>query len=204
MRKSYSVSVLALCFLAMLMCSCTDMGMARELAGKWETNYITAHSDGEKDSITETLSFVYDEDSSDDDGTFTESLNCQTNEMSEEEYLYSLHYKSVVSGRYEVVGGDLFLKYDLATLEVIIKEDDVKLRAKNLSAALGIIGEFVTTLEDPKHEFVEECREVIYASLFKLYKYNSSDDVAFQDLQIEGRRMSFKHEDGTMKYVKIQ
>lgn len=186
----------------MIMYSCTDVSMARKLAGEWKANYMTVYSNGEKDSIKEHLTFVYDEESVDDDGSFIERLDCQTNEITEGCYGYTIHYESYVSGRYEIVGGNLYLKYDLATLEVVICDDDVRLKVKNLSTGLDMLDDLVTTLEMPKHEFMAECKKEIYASLFRQYKYNSSDEVSFQDLYIDGESMSYKHEDGIVKYIR--
>lgn len=186
----------------MLIYSCSDMSMARELSGEWKAHYITAFSDGEKDSITEYLSFEYDEESVDDDGSFTERLDCQTNEITEEDYKYTIHFESSISGRYEVVDGNLYLKYDLTTLEVVINDDDVRLRPKNLSGALNLLNAFFATLEVPQQEFLEDCRKNVYSILFKLYKSNSADDVSGQDLHIEGESMSYKHEDCTIKYTR--
>lgn len=201
MRK-YAFLVFVTSFLAMFMCGCTDMSMAKKLAGNWKAHYLSVYSSGEKDSITECLSFSYDDESVDDDGAFTERLECKTNEITEGDYVYTVHYESMVSGRYEVLGGDLYLKYDLATLEVMMHDDDVKLKAKNFPAALDMLNEFVTTFEEPKHEFVKECKKDIYASLFTLYKSNSSDNMSFQNLKIEGEKMSYRHEDGTIKYTR--
>ena len=53
--------------------------------------------------------------------------------------MYTMHYESFVSGRYEVFGGELYLKYDLATLKVLIDDDDVKLKIKNLPAVLDML-----------------------------------------------------------------
>jgi len=111
----FSISVLML-----TVSSCSDKHFAKELNGKWMTDYIMSYSDGEKDSITEHVTFYYVPNSEKDGGTFTETRYYKTNEIEDNDYNYSVKSKSSISGNYEVILGDLSLKYNVSTLVVYI------------------------------------------------------------------------------------
>lgn len=212
--KHYISSVLML-FIAILtitpLIGCSDGRIAKELDGAWQTQYISSFDDGEKDSTTEVLTFIYDQESSKDNGSFIESRNCKTNELDEDNYTYKIHYMSTVSERYKITGGNLYLNYNLSTLDVKIDRKDVKITPKSLEKAydmfnqaltVGVLGDAAGTDDDWK-QIAESCKKETYKNLFHLYKDITSNEKPYENIKIDGNNMSYDTDDGAVYYIKI-
>lgn len=186
----------------LIVCSCSDKHFAKELNGKWMTDYIMSYSDGEKDSITEYVTFYYVPNSEKDGGTFTETRYYKTNEIEDNDYNYSVKSKSSISGNYEVILGDLSLKYNVSTLVVDISTDDVKIDIKNYAELNSYLSAFSSSLTNPSEEIAKSFKKNIYKNLFEYYKEISSADDGFKDLKIHDDAMSYDTTDGRLEYKK--
>lgn len=181
----------------LLLSSCSDTHKAKELNGLWQTEYVMSYSNGEKDSITEVVRYEYDENSMDDDGAFKEVRVCQTNDIVEDGIHYSVHYTSSITGRYEVLVGDLYLKYNLSSLEVDL--DKVSGGTK-IDYSYGLFG---NTYSSYRQIDKDELKKNIYETLWKLYRKNSKDDTAFRNLRVSDNKMNCENEEGTTTYTKL-
>ena len=182
--------------------SCGDSKMAKELEGEWQAEYTATFSDGEKDETTEYITFSCQETSNNDDGTFVETRHTRTNEMEYGEDTYQLQYTSRVEGTYSVMFGNLYLTYDLSTLQVNVTPHDVKVTPGSLSSALEMMSDAFETLEDPRKDIARESRKEVYSNLFELYQNNS--DASFKNLKVNGNTMSYDSEDGDITYTRIK
>lgn len=196
----FFISVLFL----LLATSCNDVKLAQALDGRWEAKYVQSYSDGEKDTIEQIMTFIYDEDESDYDGVFCEELYCKTNELDDDDYTYSFSYRSTVTGTYEVLAGDLYLDYDLSSLEITLDAKDINLKPKGLDAAWNMLGQsfysYLNNSESIESSLAKELKKEIYKSQFEIYQYNSSEDVCNPDLTIEENVMSYNTESGKIRY----
>lgn len=190
--------------LLLLANSCNDVKLAQALDGRWEAKYVHSFSDGEKDTIVASMTFIYDEDESDYDGVFWEDIYCKTNELDDDDYTYSFSYRSSISGTYEVLGGDLYLVYDLSSLEVTLDAKDINLKPKGFDSAWNMLGQglysYLNNNESIESSLAKELKKAIYKSQFELYQYNSSEDVCNSDLTIEENVMSYNTESGKIRY----
>lgn len=184
--------------------SCNDVKLAQALDGRWDAKYIHSFSDGEKDTIEQNMTFIYDEDESDYDGVFWEEIYCKTNELDDDDYTYSLCYRSSINGTYEVLGGDLYLVYDLSSLEITLDAKDINLKPKGFDSAWNMLGQglysYLNNNESIESSLAKELKKRIYKSQFEMYQYNSSEDVCYSDLTIEENVMSYNTESGKIRY----
>ncbi len=199
-HKSFKSITLCLIFVIPLLSSCIDdMRKAKRLDGEWLSEYVTSFETGEKDSTVQNITFTYDADATDDDGTFVEKRDCKTNTIEDEGYRYTVHYTSSISGRYEVLAGDLYMKYDLNSLELSLGQNDVSITPSSLSAAYGMIT-MAMSLVNIRQTLAESCRKEVYQNLFNMYKLNSSDDTSYQNLDVTFRKMSYDTTDGKIEF----
>lgn len=179
----------------LLFTSCSDIKLAEKLDGSWKAKYSISFDDGEKDKVVEIMTFKYDDSSIKDDGTFREERSAKTNEMEDEGVYYSIHYSTSVTGRYEVLNGDLYLKYDLSTLVVNIDGNDISIRTD------GDYSDY--DMASVKQEVAKAAKAECHKNMYQLYKQLSSGDYAYKNLKIEGDEMSYVTDDGNIKYHKV-
>lgn len=188
---------IALLLSIFILTGCEDYSLSKNIDGKWEGSYVMSYDDGEKDSIDEFTTFKYEDNSVDDDGSFIERRKCKTNDIVDNGIHYAVSYTSSISGRYEVIGGDLYLKYDLSTLEVnlIGLNGGIKYESHDI---LGYTYDTSTYIDR------DELKKQIFRSLWMTYKKNSNEDIACRNLKIKGDEMSYENEEGATTFQRYK
>ena len=177
--------------------SCSDIKLAEQLDGSWQTSY-EAYDDGLVEKITQTMTFHYDENSWEDDGTFTETLSGVIDDIDLEfvDGTFDCKYRSRITGRWSVDQGDLSLVYNISTFEVEIDKNDVKI---NVNGYLSNADK-----RELKDELVRELQKNIQGELRNQYIESNSDGGSFLNLKVSGNKMSFDSSDlGRMEFKKI-
>ena len=156
-----------------------------------------SYDDGSKERVTETLLFSYNENSDDDNGTFTELLEGKMH-IDDTDGSMTCKYHSRIEGRYEVLAGDLYLYYNMSTLAVDVDENDIDIAFDHaldqLEYEAASVEYITSTLRSPKEEMAKEAKKEIYRTLFHQYK-QTDEDVGFLDLKVSDTEMSFDTED---------
>ncbi len=177
--------------------SCKDSEMAKQLDGAWTGGYNVSYDDGSKEHVNETLEFSYNENSENDNGTFTEVLDGKMH-ISDDDGTMVCKYRSRIEGRYEVLAGDLYLYYNMSTLAVDVDENDIDISFDHALDQLEYEAasmEYITsTLRSPKEEMAKEAKKEILQNLFHQYK-QTDEDTGFLDLKVSDSEMSFETED---------
>lgn len=191
---------LLLAALSMCLASCDDNDLAKELDGTWSGDYTVSYDDGTKEKVTKTLSFSYNENSSDDDGVFVETLSGKMtiSDVSGINGDLTCTYQSRIEGRYEVLLGSLYLRYRVSSLEVDIDRNDIKLTFNNamdeLDYTTNSLNYLTTTLHNVKDDLAKEVKKEVYRDLFQQYSLHDSDD-EFADLEVSEGKMAFETSD---------
>ena len=97
MNKNYIFSFV-LISVSLLFTSCDDTKLAQQLEGAWTGGYNMSYEDGSKEYINETLEFSYNENSDDDNGTFTELLEGKMH-IDDTDGSMACNYRSRIEGR---------------------------------------------------------------------------------------------------------
>ena len=196
MNKNYIFSFFFI-GVSLLFTSCNDTKLAQQLDGIWTGGYNVSYDDGSKEHIKETLKFSFNENSDNDNGTFTEVLEGKMH-ISDDDGTMTCNYRSRIEGRYEVLAGDLYLYYNMSTLAVDVDENDIDISFDHaldqLEYEAASVEYITSTLRSPKEEMAKEAKKEIYRTLFHQYK-QTDEDVGFLDLKVSDTEMSFDTED---------
>lgn len=197
-RLYYSLSVvrlgLILILLSVLLVSCEDADLARSADGLWYLKLDTKDEYGIPYTENQYLRFHFEESDVKDGGSFRETL--QANQSEEEDgIMVTYKVQSTIEGDWEVIWGDLYMTYNLYSLEV--KISDMKFSVSDNADimsqwnALGSIWD----LSMSKKQIAEEIRKEVYQNLRQKYEQDNADaeneGSCYQELQIEGDKMSF-------------
>ena len=195
-----------LCCLALS--SCNDEKLAKQMEGTWQGSYRTVYDNGAKERVEKVLTFHYDEnDEWNDGGTFVEELYGTSNDI---ELIFAdgtvdCRYRSRIKGTWSVDFGDLYLTYNVTTLEVEINNSDVDLKLDRFTDQLNMAGYMLETLSDPKDDIVKEAKKSLYKDLFHQYKQSNADEAAFGDLKVSANELSFETDDlGRMTFRRVR
>ena len=134
MNKKYIFSFV-LISVSLLFTSCNDTKLAQQLDGIWTGGYNVSYDDGSKEHIKEILKFSFNDNSDNDNGTFTEVLEGKMH-ISDDDGTMTCNYRSRIEGRYEVLTGDLYLYYNMSTLAVDVDENDIDLNVVMLTGSM--------------------------------------------------------------------
>lgn len=204
-KKIKAVAASLLCCL--LFTSCDDEKLAKQMEGTWQSSYVTTYDTGAKERIEKVMTFMYDEsDEMEDGGTFVEELygNTKDIELVFVDGTVDCRYRSSIRGTWSVDFGDLYLTYNVATLEVEVKNSDVDLKLNRVTDQLNMAGYMMETFSNPKDDIVREAQKNIYKELFHHYKQHNADDGAFADLKVSVAEMSFETSDiGRIKFHRV-
>lgn len=205
-KKVTTIAWFLLCCLALA--ACNDEKLAKQMEGTWCGSYKTAYDNGAKETIEKTITFHYDEnDEWEDGGTFEEMLsgNAKDIELIFADGTMNCRYHSYIKGTWSVDFGDLYLTYNVTTLEVEINNRDVDLKLDRFADQLGMAGYMMETLSDPKDDIVKETKKTLYKDLFRQYKQHNADEAAFGDLKVSANELSFETDDlGRMTFSKVR
>lgn len=197
-RLYYSLSVvrlgLILILSSVLLVSCEDADLARSADGLWYLKLDTKDEYGIPYTENQYLRFHFEESDVKDGGSFRETL--QANQSEEEDgIMVTYKVQSTIEGDWEVIWGDLYMTYNLYSLEV--KISDMKFSVSDNADimsqwnALGSIWD----LSMSKKQIAEEIRKEVYQNLRQKYEQDNADaeneGSCYQELQIEGDKMSF-------------
>lgn len=204
--KLKGISV-ALVLGAVFLTGCQDNQLAQELEGKWIGNFDFIIEDGTPYAQTTFYHFNYKKSDNTNGGIFNEYISYTMEEALEEDnLLISYTVRSSIAGRYEVLFGDLALRYDLNTLNVTI--DDVNMSVaesplltdeiRNFGNAL--IGMFTTTLNEG---ITKEIQKNAFKEFYQQYKQDNMNESVYKNLTIEGDTLSFIASDGFLSFKRI-
>lgn len=180
--------------------SCQDTQLAEQLDGTWHTSFTQKDEDGIPYTEEEDVKFIYMKSNAKDGGKFKEKVTIGT---ATEYYTVNESYKIVctISGEWEIIGGDLYMGYDLSSLDVKVKDLNCEL---SWNAALGasILG------IDYNNIRAEEIRKDTYREMYEYYKDSNKEndlEYCFLDLSIEDSIMSYSTADlGRLKWRRVE
>jgi len=201
-------SVLLVISIVLMMCSCKDSEIAKDMEGTWKRSYVTSYEDGTKSHVDEQISFQYDaSDNEKDGGTFMEMCTGQE-EADEDEINAKYRWVSKIEGTWKIEFGTLYQHYNLSTLEVEIGKDDVDLKIKDEAWLWNDWGDLLTAGIYAKQTIYENLKKETYKELFRSYKRlnnQTSQDIGFPNVQINGSVMSYETSDmGKVKFYRVK
>lgn len=184
-RRIYRLAVgTILISLSFALVSCGDDGLAKKVVGDWYGSYENTYSNGCKEKIDVTWSFK--QDGSNAGGKFTEKH--QGNYSGEADGInYQLEYESSIAGAWGVLNGDLKQNFDIATLEIFINPDQVKILNRK-SYRLG-------NLDDVRTFIAKEARRSLFEELFDEYQLYNKANGKLKDLEVEDGLLSYDTDD---------
>lgn len=200
-------SVLLVISIVLMMCSCKDSEIAKDMEGTWKRSYVTSYEDGTKSHVDEQISFQYDaSDNEKDGGTFMEMCTGQE-EADEDEINAKYRWVSKIEGTWKIEFGTLYQHYNLSTLEVEIGKDDVDLKIKDEAWLWNDWGDLLTAGIYAKQTIYENLKKETYKELFRAYKRlnnQNMQDIGYPDIQINSDVMSYKTGDmGRIEFNRV-
>ena len=197
------LATILLCSLALI--SCNDEKLAKQMEGTWETSYSANYDDG-SENVVQTMTFHYDEDSMEDDGTFVEVLSGTIRDTDlDVDGTLTCRYRFRITGRWSVYMGDLSLTYNLNDCEVEVNRSDVNLHLNNFEDHLSMETYKRETGEDPLDDIVKEARKNAYEELYQQYRQHNAEDGTFVNLKVTDNEMSFETSDlGRMIFRRVR
>lgn len=200
-----SLMVCSSCFLT----SCDDAELARSVNGFWYIELQIKDEYGNPFTEHQYLRFNYVDSEDKDGGDFQETVAWN---MTEDIDGYKVAYdvKSTIKGDWEVLFGDLYMNYNLYSLEI---------KVTNLKISLSDDVDFMTqweSLDDVmylnmnKRYLEKEARKEAYRMLRRQYEEDNSSGSnglgsCYSNLRIEGDEMTFTASDiENMKWKRIR
>lgn len=180
--------------------SCSDIKLAEELDGTWKGSVTISYDDQSKEVQEVYQKFKYFEDNIDNDGNIVEVRDCQVKDVDLDGMTMDVKYRTYISGTWEVLNGDLYIKYDVSTLKVKISPDDVELRENNalvgLALLAGMLGGYTP------YDIVNDLQKDLYKDLFHQYGEDVDDagEIVLPNLNVSDDVISYESSDvGTVK-----
>lgn len=187
-----------------VLCSCKDTKIAKDMEGTWKRSYVTSYEDGTKSHVDEQVTFTYDaSDEENDGGSFVEICTGQE-EVDEDETNTKYRWVSKIEGTWKIELGTLYQRYNLSTLEVEIGKDDIDMKIKDEAWLWNDWWNLLTAGLYAKQNILENLKKETYKELFRSYQRQNTaykQDLGFNDVQIHGNVMSY--ETGDMGRVKL-
>lgn len=180
--------------------SCDDINLAEKLDGTWKGSVTISYDDQSKEVQEVYQKFKYFEDNIDNDGNIVEVRDCQVKDVDLDGMTMDVKYRTYISGTWEVLNGDLYIKYDVSTLKVKISPDDVELHENSalvgLALLAGMLGGYTP------YDIVNDLQKDLYKDLFHQYSEDVDDDgeTVLPNLNVSDDVISYESSDvGTVK-----
>ena len=210
MKKKTLLQVITI--MSFTLTACEDAKLAKEASGTWETTLNLKDEYGTPYDQHQTYTFQYIEDDMKDGGTLIECTETTLTEESDDiEVTYTA--KTSIQGKYELIWGDLYITYNLSSLDVVISNVSYKISdtadlSTQLDYAQAAIGMALLGQElINKDELAEEIRKNAYKSFYETYEASNEEDeegACYKEVKIENGTMSFVTSDvGRMHLKKV-
>ena len=164
--------------------SCDDSRLAEAADGTWEGTFRVKDEYGTPTMCHQTLEFEHIKSDYSDGGNFTEYCTMQCEEQ-EEGITATYTVKYQMEGEWEIIINDLYLTYDLRSLEVQVED----LKCSSFFADIDYL--------------TEEIRKNAYKSIYDdCEAFN--DDGYYPSLEVDDNTLSFETSDvGRMEFTRI-
>lgn len=193
------IALVAILVVAMAL-SYGDTNKAEKLDGTWKGSITISYDDQSKEKQDVYQMFDYSNESVDNDGKIIEARDCQVKDVDLDDMTIGVKYRSYISGTWEVLDGDLYIKYDVSTLKVKINIDDIKLHYNNALVGLaGMLGGYSI------YDIVNDLQKDLYKDLFHQYQEGVDDDgkIVYPNLKVDDNSASYDASDvGTLHLIR--
>lgn len=171
-----------------------DNKLAKALNGTWQTELESEDEDGMPIRQQLVMRFKYVENSLTDGGTFTET-NHFTQYVEEDGIAVNYMMSNRIFGVWEVVLGDLYLEYDLSTLEVSIDNVDIRME--------GFDYEMQALVDGYEDKIKKELYTESYQNLYAEYEFENETESFLENLEVTSQTLSFISNDaGLVTFTK--
>lgn len=178
--------------LIMLTCiSCSDNRLAQQLNGTWEGGITISYDDQSKENQNVYQNFKYIKSDYKDGGDIIEVRSCHVKNIDLDDMTMDVKYHTYIEGTWEIIAGDLYIKYNVSTLKVKVDEKDIKLHYNNILAELNAVSDMLEGFSI--YDIVTDLQKELYKDMFHEYKSDKDydNDSAYQNLKIDGNSMSY-------------
>lgn len=209
-RKWYGGNCLSLFFISLifLFSACGDADLARSADGLWHTRLNMKDEYGIPYTVDQYLRLRFEESDEKDGGTFKETMQAHRSEEEEGcKVTYDVH--TSIKGDWEVILGDLYMTYDLYSLDVSIENIEfAPAESSNILSQMDFMGEDYWNLNLNKESIREEMRKTAYRQIMADYRQHNEESEneggCYFDLQVEEDRLTFKASDINMKMTRVK
>lgn len=202
--KTLSISICAAIFLSLSLSSCDDARLSKELQGSWKSDMTTTLADGTKCEEEFYMTFNHVESSGKDGGEYTETRIGKAN-FEEDGMFAKVEYTITVNGEYEVLVGDLNIKYHTSTLDVSIdkvnfgasKDADFFTQANMLGSVMD------GSWSETRRLMKQQAKQELYQACYEQYQESNENEKGYGNMKIEGNTLSFDTDDmGRVNFTK--
>lgn len=206
MTRKQFLSIFLVSVTAVLLTSCTDQRLSKEIEGTWKGSMVIANDDQSREQ--QTIYDKYDYVGKGNEGKLTEVIVSNIKDIDLDEATMDVGYQSYIEGTWKIDDGQLYTSYDVTTLKVKVDENKVKVRWNSFLGVLSDMYEKYGGLifgNSTQKEIVDEIQKKIYKTMFHQYQDDESDEASYPELTIENGNMSYKTSDaGTVHFKKVK
>ena len=170
-----SKNALLVIAVVLVLCSCKDTKIAKDMEGTWKRSYVTSYEDGTKSHVDEQITYTYDaSDKKNDGGTFVEICTGQE-EADDDEFNAKYRWVSKIEGTWKMELGNLYQHYNISTLEVEIGKDDVDLKVKDEAWLWNDWGELLSVGIYAQQTFYKNLKKYVGTTkMTQIYMHNNT------------------------------
>lgn len=198
-KRLFLLFCLTFCFIFSV---CNDEKLAKAVNGRWNSSVKMKDEYGVPYTENQTYQFTYIENDAKNGGVVKEYVEAtMMEEVSDIEVTYTIG--SSICGEYEFIWGDLYIVYDLSSLDVkisnvgykIADDTDILTKMNYVSTALDMALAGQELID--KKKLTKEIQKNTYQSLYENYKSanNDGDGCYCKEVNIGNNIMSFKTAD---------
>lgn len=177
-------------FILLTCASCGDNRQAQQLDGSWEGGITINYDDQSNENQDVYQNFKYIKNDYKDGGDLIEVRSCHVKNIDLDDMTMDVKYHTYIEGIWEIIAGDLYIKYNVSTLKDKVDANDVKLHYNNVLAKLNVVSDLLEGFT--VYDIVDDLQKELYKDMFHEYKSDDDDnESAYQNLKIDGNSMSY-------------